>query len=338
MVQTMRAYTMVQWQKPPQLLKRPVPEPGPGEILLKVAGNGICQSDLHLMQDWTASPPHLDIKLPMVIGHEIAGRVERCGPGVDGFEKGQTCLVTLAGCGKCRNCAEGRNNYCAQKPRQPGIGLDGGLADFVVVPQACLVPFEGLDPVEAAPLTDAGLSSWHAVNRIRASLFPGARVVAIGIGGLGHLAIAALAATTAAQIIAIDPNPAARNLALENGATQTLAPDDPEASRLQAEAIIDFVGSAETISLATKIIDSRGHIVIVGRGEGSYPLTHSSMAHGAMISTTFGGSKAELMDLVALVRSGAIRPHITRYPLDRVAEAFDLLAAGKITGRAVIVP
>ncbi len=121
----MRAYRLSSWKSVGKLVDIPTPEPQAGQVLLRVGGNGICQSDLHAMYEMEASPPHLDVRLPMTLGHEIGGWIEALGPGVAGFDIGQPCLVTAAGCGQCRFCAEGWNNYCQNLPPQPGIGLDG---------------------------------------------------------------------------------------------------------------------------------------------------------------------------------------------------------------------
>ena len=161
----MKAYRLLQWKRAGQLLEVPVPRPGAGQVLLKVAGNGICQSDLHLMYEFDASPPHLKIQLPMTLGHEIAGWVEALGPGVSGLEKGQPCLVTLAGCGRCPRCAEGWNNYCVNPLPTAGLGLDGGLAEYVIVPEGGVVPIDSDEPWRLAPLTDAGLSSYLTLFR-----------------------------------------------------------------------------------------------------------------------------------------------------------------------------
>lgn len=335
---TMRAYRMLEWQQEPQMVDLAMPIPGPGEVRLRVAGNGLCQSDLHLIHDWTGCPPHLDISLPMTLGHEIGGFVDLAGPGVRGWESGQPVLVTLAGCGHCRECVQGWNNYCRAKPLQPGIGLDGGLADYVIAPVACLVPCDGLDPAKGAPLTDAGLSSYHAVRRVAPLLRPGTTVVIIGAGGLGHLAVAALKAVTSAQVVVVDPNADARGLALRSGADSAFEPGDAALGDISAMAVLDFVGSGDTIASAASMIRPLGHIVVVGRGAGSFALTHKALPFGAMLSTTFGGSKSELLELIALTGSGAMVPHVTCYPLANVATVLDQLAAGQIQGRAVIVP
>ena len=341
----MKAYRLMEWKGPARLVDVPVPEPGPGQVLVKVGGNGICRSDLHLMDEWEGPPPHLNIHLPMTVGHEIGGWVEAWGPGVIGLEVGMPCLVTLAGCGHCDYCAQGWNNYCAHKLPVPGIGLDGGLAEYTVAPAASIVPLNSLEPWQAAPLTDAGLSAYHAVRRVLPLLVPGSTIAVIGIGGLGHMAIMVLKAVCPARIIAVDTSQKALALAEELGAHSTIRSNEsaPEAildesSGRGVEAVLDFVGSGATISMAARIVRPLGQIVVVGRGQGSFEFSHHSLPYGAAISTTFGGSKIELIHLVALAEAGHIRPHITRYPLSEVEIAFEKLRRGEIVGRAVIIP
>ncbi len=341
----MQAYRLFAWKEPARLVDIPIPEPGPGEVLIKVAGNGICQSDLHLMHDWEAAPPHLDLQLPMTIGHEIGGWIEASGPGVKGFAKGSSCVVTIAGCGRCRPCAMGWNNYCCHLGSQPGMGRDGGLAEYVVAPAAGIVLLDTLEPWLAAPLTDAGLSAYHAVRRVLPRLIPGSRAVVIGIGGLGHMAVMILKAISPANIIALDINPKALELARDLGADSCLISDDGAAEAVLAasggervEAVLDFVGAGATIALSAKVINSLGEIVVVGRGRGSFSFHDRCLPYGATISTTFGGSKAELIDLIALTKAGKIKPHLVRMPLSRIEEAFAELAAGTLSGRAVISP
>ncbi len=341
----MRAFRFFNWQEPARLVDLPVPEPAAGQVLVKVGGNGICQSDLHLMHDWSASPPHLDITLPMTVGHEIGGWIESLGPGVTGLDCGQPCLITIAGCGQCRPCAQGWNNYCRNLPGQPGMGLDGGLADYVLADAGSIVRIDSLMPWEAAPLTDAGLSSYHAVKRVLPLLEPGSVVVVIGIGGLGHMAIAALKAVCAAEIIAVDHNEQALELASELGADHCIDTSEPgelseeaAVTRVHIDAVLDFVGSGETIDLAAKWIGPLGHIVVAGRGSGIFEYTNGTLPYGAMLSTTFGGSRRELLELVSLAEAGRIQTRITRFPLEDTVHAFESLDRGEIRGRAVIIP
>jgi propanol-preferring alcohol dehydrogenase len=333
----MKAYRLFEWGEPPRLVEIPVPEPGPGEVRIRVAGNGICQSDLHVIHEWKACPPHYDIELPWTLGHEVGGWVDRLGPGVGGFEPGEPVLVTIAGCGRCRYCAAGWNNYCLDKGPQVGIGLDGGLAEYTVAPAAALVPIS-MDPADAAPLTDAGLSAYHALKRVLPLLTGGSRVAVIGVGGLGHMAVQILARTTPAHITAFARSESSRSHALELGADEALPSEKESVAPLSFDAVLDFVGAAATMELAAHMIKPLGHIVVAGRGKGSFAFHPLSQPYGTFISTTFGGSKGELMELIGMMEKGLIKPRITRFRLDDVEEALEKLARGEIRGRAVVVP
>jgi propanol-preferring alcohol dehydrogenase len=342
-IRTMRAFRMFDWHDGGRLCEMPVPVPGPGEVRLRVGGNGLCQSDLHALDDLCCSPPHLDVQLPMTLGHEIAGWVDLPGPGVSGWAVGQACAVSIPGCGHCRACIDGWNNYCSSSRRIYGGGFDGGLAEYVVVREDCLVDIGTLEPWRAAPLTDAGLSAYHAVKRVAPLLQPGSSVLVVGVGGLGHIAIATLRAITAAHVIAIDTRVDALGLAVSQGVDRVLDATDltPELflKRIgRVDAVLDFVGSGDTLRLAAGVIRPLGHIVVVGRGHGAFELRNGSLPYGAMISTTFGGSKSELIELIALASTGRLPIHLKRHQLDEVPEVLRQMRRGEIVGRAVIVP
>jgi len=324
--------------QPAKLVDIPIPEPEAGQVRLKVAGNGICQSDLHLMYEWEASPPHIKIELPMTIGHEVGGYVDKLGQGVSGFEIGQPAVVTIAGCGHCYYCAQGWNQYCLNKGKQVGMGLDGGLAEYVNAPAGAVVPVNSMNPADAAPLTDAGLSSYHAVKRISNLLNGGTTVAVIGVGGLGHMAVQEIKAISPARIIAYDLSDASLELAKELGADVCLKSSDENVEKMSVDAVLDFVGAAATLKMAAKMIRPLGHIVMVGRGPGIFEYNHKALPYGATLSTTFGGSKAELIELIGLTESGLIKPHTTKFKLDDVDEAYKKLVDGKIQGRGVVIP
>lgn len=342
-LRTMKAYRMLDWGRA-LLCDVPVPQPKAGEVRLRVGGNGLCMSDIHALDRWGASPPtHLDIALPMTMGHEIAGWIDALGPGVSGWAQGQSCVVTAGGCGHCRRCAEGWNNYCPFNRKFPGLGEDGGLAEYMVVPQHYLVSAGSLEPWQAAPLTDAGLSSYHAVKRVTPLLLPGSTVLVIGVGGLGHIGIAALKAITTARIIAIDPRKDALQLGAEQGADVCLDSRDLTPLTIldhggRVDAVLDFVGTGDTMKLAAGVIRPHGHIVVVGRGSGVFEMHSGALPYGAMLSTTIGGSKGELMEVIALAEAGRLPVHLSRHTLDEVPEMLDKLRRGEILGRAVIVP
>ena len=188
----MRAYVFSEWQKKAELREVPVPEPGHGEVLIKIGGAGACHSDLHIMQDWTPEtfPPAGFWSPPFTLGHENAGWIES-GDIPAGLEQGSPVVVSPTwSCGVCASCRIGQTNYCdVEGLIAGGLGRDGGFADYMVAPSNCLVPLNHIEPWQAAPLTDAGLTSYHAVKRCLPKLNPDTSVVVMGVGGLGHLAI-----------------------------------------------------------------------------------------------------------------------------------------------------
>ena len=193
----MRALRLPAWKHEPELAEITDPEPGPGEVVIRVGGAGACHSDLHLMHDF--EPGLLPWGPPFTLGHENAGWVDAIGAGVKGLEIGEPVAVYGPwGCSRCYRCRQGMENYCERQaeigPAGGGLGLDGGMAPKMLVPSArLLAPLGDLDPVDAAPLTDAGITPYHAVKRSLPLLVPGSTAVVIGAGGLGHMAIQILA-------------------------------------------------------------------------------------------------------------------------------------------------
>jgi alcohol dehydrogenase, propanol-preferring len=325
----------------------PIPEPGEGEVLIKVVGAGACHSDLHVI-DATAAGNGF-FKPPFTLGHENTGRVMALGPGARGVEIGECVAVYCAwGCGHCRMCLGGEENYCMHQKllRGCGLGVDGGMAEYLLVPATkYLVPLGNLDPIEAAPLTDAGITPYHAINRSRALLCPGAACAVIGIGGLGHLALQILRATTAVRIVAIDVADDKLATAKTLGADATVRSDaDTLANALECnrgerfDVVLDFVGLQATIDLGRKLVRAGGDYTIVGLGGGTLTYGQGRIAWGARVLTPFYGSIAELRELIALAANGRIRAHVTRYPLTQAAQAYQALHDGNVEGRAVVCP
>ena len=325
----------------------PIPEPREGEALIKIAGAGACHSDLHVI-DATAAGNGF-FKPPFTLGHENTGTVAALGPGARGVEIGDRVAVYCAwGCGRCRMCLAGEENYCMQQKllRGCGLGVDGGMAEYLVVPATkYLVPLGDLDPIEAAPLTDAGITPYHAINRSRALLRPGATCAVVGIGGLGHLALQILRATTAVRIIAIDVNDDKLAVAKTLGADVTVRSDaNALANVLESnhgepiDVVLDFVGVQPTIDLGRKLVRAGGDYTIVGLGGGTMTYGQGRIAWGARVFTPFYGSIAELRELIALAATGSVHAHVTRYPLAQAAQAYQALHDGDVKGRAVICP
>jgi len=342
-----RALRMVGFGKEPELLEIPEPTPGAGEVVIKVGGAGACHSDLHILYEFDASGMW---QLPMTLGHETAGWVHSTGSGVEGLAEGDPVAVYGAwGCGMCQRCAIGFENYCGRPSVTGGggLGLDGGMADYLLVPhQRHLVALpDGLDPVTAAPLTDAGLTPYHAIRRSWPKLTPDATCVVIGVGGLGHVAVQIARATTAAQVIAVDVKPEALELARKVGAHHAVLSNDTAAETIReltdgrgADVVIDFVGATPTLQLARSVARIMADVTIVGIAGGEVPLSFFSQPYEVGIATTYWGSRPELVELLALAARGDVSTERTLYSLDDAPRAYRDLRDGTVTGRAVVVP
>jgi propanol-preferring alcohol dehydrogenase len=328
-----------------ELVDVPQPDAGPGEVLVRVGAAGVCHSDLHILDANDA----LGMPMPVTLGHEIAGWVEKLGAGVSGLERGEAVVVYgIVGCGVCTACLAGRDNECRRiAPGGIGLSRDGGMAEYVVVPARQLVPIGDLDVTRAAPLTDAGLTPYHAIEISRRGLRPSSTCVVIGVGGLGHMAVQILAATTATRIVAVDVKPGALQLAREVGAHEAVRSDADAAVRIRdlvgkppggADVVLDFVGSPATVELARAVASSGGEIAVVGLAGGALPVGFGTVPFEVRVSLPFWGTKAELAEVVALARARRIRAHVETFPLSDVRTAYDRLRAGTIDGRAVVVP
>jgi alcohol dehydrogenase, propanol-preferring len=344
----MKAYQLIAWQQPAELRDVPVPEPGPGEVLVKVGGAGACHSDLHVME-WPAGS--LPYELPFTLGHENAGWVEAVGAGVDALRPGDAVAVYGPwGCGRCRACRQSKENYCERAAEigaaGGGLGRDGGMAEYMLVPSArLLLPLGDLDPREAAPLTDAGLTPYHAIKRSIHLLTPGSTAVVIGVGGLGHMGVQILRALSSTRIVAVDLDESKLALARDVGADETLRSGENAAEEVReltrglgAELVLDFVGSESTLALAAAVVQVEGDIAIVGLAGGALPVAFGRVPWEAAVAIPYWGSAVELMEVLELARQGKIRAHVERFPLEQVEEAYARLRDGRLDGRAVIVP
>jgi alcohol dehydrogenase, propanol-preferring len=342
----MKAIRLTAWESPAQLVELPAPEPGPGEVLVRVAGAGLCHSDLHLMH-WRAGT--LPYALPFTLGHEVAGTVAAVGPGADGPEPGTDVLVYGPwGCGRCEHCSLGAEHLCTgrRNGRGAGLGRDGGLAELMVVPSPRLtVPLDGLDPVAAAPLADAGLTPFHAIRRALPLLRPGTGAIVIGVGGLGHVAVQLLKALTPVRVVAVDRRDDALEVAARAGADVALRSAGLAAGELRRAAgrggaalVLDCVGADETLALAAATVAAGGHVSVLGMAGGTFPMRFGAVPLETGVIFSNWGTRAELADVVALARDGAIELEIERVPLAGVPAAYERLAAGGGRGRIVAVP
>ncbi|MEV4126241.1 alcohol dehydrogenase catalytic domain-containing protein [Nocardia sp. NPDC049707] len=328
-----------------------VPAIGPTDLLLRVGAAGICHSDLHVL--------HIPFKMredPLTLGHEVAGTIEAVGSAVDGRVVGERGIVYLCwSCGVCRECVSGNENVClaagrTAMPPCPGLGPDGGMAEYIRIPASSFVPIGELDFLQAAPLADAALSSYHAINGARAQLYPGSVAVVIGVGGLGHVGVQILTATSTTRVIAVDVSPDKLALAARCGAAEGLLSGADTAREILdrtdgrgADAVFDFVGVDATARLAVESVAPNGAYRMIGLGGGAPEITAGPAGGpgwpwGASIRKSYGGTKSDLINSVALARSGRLTVEIERFDLADGRAALDRLERGLITGRAVLVP
>jgi alcohol dehydrogenase, propanol-preferring len=347
----MKALRFEQWKTEPRFRDLPTPEPGPGEVLVRVAAAGACHSDLHVMHDF--EPGQLPYELPFTLGHETAGSIEALGDGVEegfGIEEGAPVAVFGPwGCGRCRNCRMGMENYCLHAKEigaaGGGLGHDGGMAEYMLVPSPrLLVPLGDLDPVLAAPLTDAGLTPYHAIKRSLTKLVPGSTAVVIGVGGLGHMAVQLLKVLSPARVVAVDRESKLR-LARDVGADHAVPSGEDAAEEIRSlsggfgcELVVDCVAAQSTVNLAAAVSRPLGDIALVGIGGGTLGVSFFSVPQETSVATTYWGGVVELQEVVALAERRLIDVRVERFALDDAMEAYHKLHRGEIEGRAVMIP
>jgi propanol-preferring alcohol dehydrogenase len=317
----------------------PTPEPVGDQVLVLVAGAGVCRSDLHVLDGAFEEL----VSRPVTMGHEIAGRVATLGPDVGGLAVGDPVAVMVGwGCGACRWCEAGHEQLCPDG-REAGSTADGGFAELVLVPHPrFLVPLGDLDPVEATTLGCAGITAYAAVTRVRPWVEDGGTLVVIGAGGLGGYAVQIATALTAATVVAIDVDAGALSRARELGAETV--PGGPDAAAAVrdlcggAEAVLDFVGSDDSLALAADVVAPRGIVALLGLAGGTLPFGFFRLAPEASVTTVVAGTVRDLHGVVELARAGRIHSSLQTYPLEKINEALDDLRSGRVKGRAVVVP
>lgn len=333
--------------RPAQIEEVPKPSPGPGQVLIKIGGAGVCHSDLHVMEEELGFTP------PFTLGHENAGWVAALGQGTMGFKEGDPVAVYGPwGCGRCHACQLSTENYCENWAQVDGfgggLGLDGGMADYMLVPfLRLLVPLGDLSPAKAAPLSDAALTPYHAIKRALPYLNADSTVVVLGVGGLGHMAVQLLRVLAPVTIVATDVDDKKLEQATALGADHIVnnRDGDEAAARIQkitgprgARLVLDCVGVQPTLDLGAKLLGRNSAWTIVGLGGGHHDFHHGSTPYGTLMSIPYWGSRVELMEVIAMARDGRIHADTTEFPLNQAVDVYSKLKAGHITGRAVLVP
>jgi NAD+-dependent secondary alcohol dehydrogenase Adh1 len=323
----------------------PAPEvQGPHDVIVKVGGAGVCRTDIHILEGQWAEKS--GVALPYTIGHENAGWVSAVGSAVTHVAEGDKVILhPLMTCGLCRACRSGDDVHC-ENSQFPGIDTDGGYADYIRTSARSVVRIDdSLEPSDVAALADAGLTAYHAAAKAARKLRAGDRCVMIGAGGLGHIGIQVMAALSPAEIVVVDRNPEAVKLAQSIGAHHGVVADGSHVEQVLeltgghgAEQVIDFVGEGGSTSEGLAMTRRAGDYHVVGYGEDIVVPTIDLISTEKNIIGNLVGSYNDLVELMALAAQGRVTLHTAKYPLDRFQEAVDDLSAGRVRGRAILVP
>ena len=324
-----------------------VPEPkvtSPLDVIVKIGGAGVCRTDLHIMEgQWDAA---MHTPLPYVLGHENAGWVHEIGPGVTNVAVGDTVILhPTPTCGLCRACRAGDDMHCVNS-EFPGLSRDGGMAEYLLTSaRACIKLDPATQPKDVAALADAGITAYHAVRKAIPLLYPGTTCVVIGAGGLGHIGIQCLAALTATTIIVVDQNPDALKLAEQLGANHTVVADGGQVSAVQdltrgagANVVLDFVAERGAENDGWNMTGSTGSYFVIGYGGELHIPTLDIITTERNIIGNIVGTYNDLAELMVLAEAGKVTLHTRTYPLDAAPDAIADLDAGRVRGRAILVP
>lgn len=342
----MRAARLHAYGRPLQIDEIPTPVPGPGQVLVEVRGAGFCHSDIHVIDGEIPILP----RLPLVLGHENAGVVAAIGHGVRTVGVGDAVAVFGGwGCRACDYCVTGHEQLC-EAPAWAGLSVhDGGYAEYLLVPhEQYLVKLTALEPVDAAPLTDAALTPYRAIRKALPFLEPDYHVLVIGFGGLGQYGLRLLHLLSGCPVIVVDVSEQKLQLARQMGAAAAVGGRDPDvAAHIRdltkgrgVAAAFDFVGSDATLDLAVRSTRSLGKVSQIGLAGGGgrlKPLDNSRFE--VLFEATLWGTVKELREVIALAESGRLPLiPVEVSPLEQINSVYARLKRGEIGGRAVIVP
>jgi NAD+-dependent secondary alcohol dehydrogenase Adh1 len=304
----------------------------------------VCRTDLHIIEgQWDAA---MGTPLPYTLGHENAGWVHEVGSAVSNVAVGDTVILhPTPTCGLCRACRAGDDMHCINSSF-PGLSTDGGMAEYLLTSaRACVKLDPQTQPRDVAALADAGITAYHAVRKALPLLYPGTTCVVIGAGGLGHIGVQCLAALTATDIIVVDRNPDALKLAEQLGARHTVVADGHQVDAVKdltggrgAEVVLDFVAEQGAEADAWNMTARAGSYFVIGYGGTVEIPTLDIISTERNIIGNIVGTYNDLAELMALTQSGRVTLHTKTYPLEAAPEALADLDAGRVRGRAILVP
>ncbi len=316
----------------------------PLDVVVKIGGAGVCRTDLHIIEgQWEQA---MGPALPYTIGHENAGWVHEIGSGVTDLQVGDTVILhPTPTCGLCRACRAGQDMHCTNSSF-PGLDSDGGMAEYLLTSaRACVKLDPSTQPKDVAALADAGITAYHAVRKAIPLLYPGTTCVVIGAGGLGHIGVQCLAALTASTIVVVDRNPDALKLAEQLGAHHTVVSDGGQVAAVQeltdgagADVVLDFVAEQGAENDGFAMTRPGGSYYVIGYGGTLNVPTLDIISTERNIVGNIVGTYNELAELMVLAQTGRVTLHTSTYPLDAAVEAIQDLDAGRVRGRAILVP
>lgn len=341
----MRAVRVVEYHKNMEMHDVPEPEiTGPYDVIVRIGAAGVCRTDLHVLEEqWREKS---GVTLPYTIGHENAGWVHAIGDAVSNVAVGDAVIChPLITCGLCRACRSGEDCHC-ENDSFPGISADGGYAEYLLTSaRSCVKLDDSLEPADVAALADAGLTAYHVVAKAAATLRAGDTCVMIGAGGLGHIGIQCLKALSPARLVVIDMNREALALAEEIGADVTVVADGEQVQAVLdltggagAEAVIDFVGEGGATAQGLAMTKRNCNYYIVGYGEDIVIPSIDLISTERNIVGNLVGTYNDLKELMALTAEGKVTLHTQKYALDDFQSAIDDLMAGRVRGRAILIP
>lgn len=339
MVKTMKAAVVRAFGKPLSIENVPVPEPGPGEILVKVIACGVCHTDLHAANgDWPVKPTP-----PFIPGHEVAGIVAAIGPGVTGLKQGDAVGVAWLhdACRACEFCETGWETLC-ESQHNTGYSVNGGFAEYVIADAAFVARLPaGVDFAAIAPILCAGVTTYKGLKETEAR--PGEWVAISGLGGLGHIAIQ-YARAMGLHVVGLDIAPDKLALAEAAGADLAIDARSPDAvdqvlkaTGGGAHGVLVTAVSPPAFGQALQLVRRRGTVSLVGLPPGDFPTSiFDVVLKRITLRGSIVGSRRDLDEAVAFALEGKVKAHITKAPLGDINAIFSRLAAGKVDGRMVL--
>lgn len=338
-MEMMRAAVVHEFGKPLTIDQRPVPQPGPGQLLVRVVACGVCHTDLHAANgDWPVRP-----SLPFVPGHEATGVVAGVGKGVTGFREGDPVGVPWLhdACGHCEFCETGWETLCDAQ-HNTGYSVDGGYADYVLADADYVGRLPaGADFHAMAPILCAGVTTYKGLKETEAR--PGEWVVISGVGGLGHVAVQ-YAKAMGLLVAAVDVAADKLKLARDHGADAVVNAADVDAAEQVrkitgggAHGVLVTAPSQPAFRQCIAMARRKGTVALVGLPPGDFPTPiFDVVLKRITIRGSIVGTRRDLDEAIAFAASGKVRSRITREPLEAINDVFARLSAGQVEGRVVL--